>query len=360
VLTERHLYWYFLPAAAKLSNQLKTTTNIEIRICQQCARLHIGDPRHMPNPASTNRDGRDATIAQGLAFCDPAASDATPRYLESAVIAPTRTIGLGAKTTLKATFWQSTVEETLQLGDLDFVSIALNTGGGRVWRNNETTPTEVGAIAMQPFEGAHWRFEKPVSFMHLYVPFNLLGAVSESLFGRELAHADLRMRSAIRDDQLCGAARSARYGLSSIEPTNLILDSWALILSETIIRRLSRHAGRHARTSYGKIPARGVAHVIAYIDANIDRDLDLASLAGVAAMSVYHFARRFKETVGLSPHAYVLSRRIRRAREMLDRGETSLALIAVACGFSSQAHLTTAFLRDLGVTPGEYRHSVSS
>lgn len=284
----------------------------------------------------------------------------TPRHLESDIIAPTRTIGLGTDTTLKATFWHSTVEETLQLGDLDFASIALNTGGGRVWRNDETTPTNVGAIAMQPFEGGRWRFEHPVSFVHLYVPFNLLGAVCESLFDRELAHAELRMASGIRDDRLCNAARAVQYSLSSIEPTNLILDSWALILSDILVRRFSSHAGRHVRKSFGKIPARGVAHVIDYIEANIDRDLDLASLAGVAAMSVYHFARRFKETVGLPPHAYVLSRRIRRAREMLNRGETSLALVAVACGFSSQAHFTTAFQRDLGITPGEYRRAVSS
>lgn len=292
-----------------------------------------------------------------MAFCDEAASDVAPRYLESDIIAPTRTIGLGANTTLKATFWHSTIEETPQIGDLDFVSIALNTGGGRVWRNDETTPTDVGAIAMQPFEGAHWRFENSVSFVHLYVPFNLLGAVCESLFDRQLAHAELRMTSGIRDDKLCNAARRIQHGLSLIEPENLILDSWALILSEILVRRFSSHAERHVHTSFGKIPARGVARVVDYIEASIDRDLDLASLASVAAMSVYHFARRFKETVGMSPHAYVLSRRIRRAQEMLDRGGGSLAHVATVCGFSSQAHFTTAFQRGIGVTPGEYRRS---
>lgn len=80
----------------------------------------------------------------------------------------------------------------------------------------------------------------------------------------------------------------------------------------------------------------------------------MTSLAGVAAMSEYHFARSFKETVGISPHAYVLSRRIARGRAMLSRGEGSLAHVALACGFSSQAHFTTAFRRSLGVTPGEY------
>jgi len=313
----------------------------------------------MSNEVTSDRATNAADI-RGLAFCGTAATDAAPRYLESDVIAPSRTVGLDTATTLKATFWHCTIEETPQIGDLDFVSIALNTGGGRVWRNKETTPTDVGAIAMQPFEGAHWRFEKPVSFVHLYVPFSLTRAVCESLFDRELAHAELTTPSAVRDDTLCIAARKIQSGLSCIEPMPLILDSWALILSEILIRRFSRHAGRHVRTSFGKIPARGVAHVIDYVEANIDLDLDLATLAGVAAMSVYHFARRFKETVGMSPHAYVLSRRVHRAREMLDRGSTSLAHVAAACGFSSQAHLTSMFQRHFGLTPGGYRRIVAS
>ncbi len=313
----------------------------------------------MSNAASTFRGASPIAADRGLAYCDPAATDGTPRYSESDAIAPTRTIGLGAHSTLKATFWRATIEETPQLGDTAFVSIALNTGGGRVWRNAERTPTAAGAIALQPFEGAHWRFEGAVSFVHLYVPFGLLGTVSESLFGRALGHADLRMPSAVGDELLCGAARRVQHGLAAIEPTNLILDSWALMLADIMVRRFSSHAGRHARESFGKLPARGVAQVIDYIEAHIDGDLDLASLAGVAAMSVYHFARRFKETVGLSPHAYVLARRVRRARDMIGRGETNLALVALACGFSSQAHLTTAFSRDLGTTPGEYRRMVA-
>src|SRR5262245_27285944 len=122
------------------------------------------------------RNGLDEGRAtEGLAFCKTVSSRAAPRYIESEVIAPIRAIGVGSLSSLKAAFWHSTIEESYQVGDPDFVSIALNTGGGRVWRNNEKTPTAVGAIALQPFEGARWRFEQPVSFVHLYVPFKLLG-----------------------------------------------------------------------------------------------------------------------------------------------------------------------------------------
>ena len=99
------------------------------------------------------------------------------------------------------------------------------------------------------------------------------------------------------------AMRAIQSGcLSTIAPTNLILDSrWSLILSEILLRRFSSHAGKYARTSLGKIPSRGVALVIDYIEANLDQDLRSAALAKVSAMSTYHFARRFKETVDVSP-----------------------------------------------------------
>ncbi|MGX9425604.1 MULTISPECIES: helix-turn-helix domain-containing protein [Bradyrhizobium] len=272
---------------------------------------------------------------------------------------PIRSIGIGAKSSLKASFWRTDLEDSQVSGDPDYGSVMVHLGGARVWRNAESSPGEKGSVSMQPFENTRWRLEGVVSFAHIFVPFTLLKDVSESLFDRGFAPEHLWIPMGTRDKRLCGAISAVQAGLSSIEPTNLILDSWALILSDILVRRFSSYAKRHARSSIGKIPARGVAHVIDYIEANIDQDLNLASLASVAAMSVYHFARRFKETVGMSPHAYVLSRRIRRAQEMLNRGGNSLANIAAACGFSSQAHFTTVFQRDLGATPGEYRRSLA-
>lgn len=105
--------------------------------------------------------------------------------------------------------------------------------------------------------------------------------------------------------------------------------------------------------------SRGVADAMEFIDANIEERLELQLLAKVSAMSVYHFARRFKESVGLSPHRYVLNRRVHRAKELIQRGRWGLADLSLTCGFSSQAHFTTAFRREFGVTPGKYRKLVS-
>jgi AraC family transcriptional regulator len=95
--------------------------------------------------------------------------------------------------------------------------------------------------------------------------------------------------------------------------------------------------------------------VIDFVDAHLDQPLTIEELADVADLSAYHFARMFRKTLGEAPHKFVLRRRIERAMEMLRDDRSSVAEIAVATGFSSQAHLTTRFASFTGLTPAKYR-----
>jgi AraC family transcriptional regulator len=87
-------------------------------------------------------------------------------------------------------------------------------------------------------------------------------------------------------------------------------------------------------------------------------DLSVEELAAIANLSPYHFSRAFKLATGVAPHRFVLERRIQRARLHLADGNETLAGIAYATGFSSQAHFSSMFRRLTGMTPGEYRQSV--
>ena len=95
-----------------------------------------------------------------------------------------------------------------------------------------------------------------------------------------------------------------------------------------------------------------------YIDDALDQpSLTVGELAGVAELSPFHFSRAFKAATGTAPHQYVLRRRVGHAEALLADGRETLADIAYASGFSSQAHLSHAFKRVVGVTPGEYRRT---
>jgi transcriptional regulator of acetoin/glycerol metabolism/AraC-like DNA-binding protein len=94
-----------------------------------------------------------------------------------------------------------------------------------------------------------------------------------------------------------------------------------------------------------------------HIDAHLSENVDLAALAAIAGLSVYHFARAFKQSTGVTPHYYLVKRRIDQAKEMLARTEVSLAEVALATGFSDQSHLARHFRQILGTTPSQFRWS---
>ena len=78
-------------------------------------------------------------------------------------------------------------------------------------------------------------------------------------------------------------------------------------------------------------------------------------MAGVANLSRYHFSRQFKCATGLSPHQYVIGRRVERARELLQKTDLAVGDVASAVGFSHQSHLARYVRRRFGVAPSALR-----
>lgn len=97
---------------------------------------------------------------------------------------------------------------------------------------------------------------------------------------------------------------------------------------------------------------------IAYINERLDQKLTLAELAGAAAMSPFHFARTFRQATGMTPLAYVTSKRVDKAKAMIAHGKHPLGIIALMCGFSSQSAFSTTFKEVTGATPREYTLSL--
>ncbi|OWY65671.1 AraC family transcriptional regulator [cyanobacterium TDX16] len=105
------------------------------------------------------------------------------------------------------------------------------------------------------------------------------------------------------------------------------------------------------------LPKRTLQQVVDYIDAHLDRDLTVATLAAIAQVSPSYFSNLFKQSTGLSPHQYVIRCRIDRAKQLLRQGKQSIAEIAYNLGFTHQSHFSHHFKRLVGSSPKAFLKS---
>jgi AraC-like DNA-binding protein len=91
------------------------------------------------------------------------------------------------------------------------------------------------------------------------------------------------------------------------------------------------------------------------IDREYARPLDVATLARAALMSSAHFSRRFRATYGETPYAYLMTRRIERAKALLRHGDMSVTEVCVAVGCTSLGSFSARFTQLVGETPTAYR-----
>ena len=122
---------------------------------------------------------------------------------------------------------------------------------------------------------------------------------------------------------------------------------------------LGEHLPMPSSSSAAVLPQRKLRSIQDLIETRLNADLTLQELAAEIGYSRSHFLRMFRATTGMTPHRYVLRRRLERARQLLERVELSIAEVAFSCGFSSQAHLTVAFRKEFGTTPADYRRHFS-
>jgi AraC family transcriptional regulator len=106
----------------------------------------------------------------------------------------------------------------------------------------------------------------------------------------------------------------------------------------------------------GGLPRRRLKELREYVEEHLGAPLHLPELAGLAGASVRQFARAFKESTSLTPHQFVLLRRIERAKTLLTESSLTVGEIAAACGFASQSRFTAAFRRVTRATPSAWRN----
>jgi AraC family transcriptional regulator len=173
---------------------------------------------------------------------------------------------------------------------------------------------------------------------------------------RGAAARDLHPRLFFDDDSLWQTVLKLKAQIGSPKAGDrLYAEALGAVLAHEIIRLDSAPALRLMR---GGLAAWQQRRVMEFIEAHLADDFPLATLAGLAQLSTYHFARAFKRCFGVPPHRYRTIRRIERARVMLANPHTSVMDVAIEVGFGSASAFAATFRRTTGQTPTDYRRGL--
>jgi AraC family transcriptional regulator len=211
-----------------------------------------------------------------------------------------------------------------------------------------------GVVTIIPAgSSARWDIPGPVNVVQLYLPHRTLERAA--IEAGASAPGDLLERTGHPDPVTSRLLMSAADVLEGNAALDALFRQQLTDLLAT--RLLAAHAGAPTtfQPALGGLSPTTLRRAVERLRSDSDADVSLAALASDAGLSRFHFCRAFKESTGLSPHAWLRQHRLEQAMNMLHDSNESIVSIAAALGYSSQTAFAAAFRKLTGETPSDWR-----
>lgn len=204
---------------------------------------------------------------------------------------------------------------------------------------------------------SEWSWSSAIEVSHVYLSQSFVESVANEVFERNVR--DIRLGDILRtkDEGIsrCVARIGAEVGNGGLGE-RLIVDAMSRELAVRLLRRHTRdYLIDDARQ--GHLSREQQARVRAFVLDSLGRDVSYRDAAREVGLGPWNFSRRFKASFGCTFHQYVVEARVSAAAMEITRSRKPLKAVAVDCGFSDQSHMTRAFGKILGYTPGYLRRS---
>ncbi|GAB5467753.1 MAG: AraC family transcriptional regulator [Rhodospirillales bacterium] len=221
------------------------------------------------------------------------------------------------------------------------------------WTRTHCAPGSISLLTRS--QKSHWHWTERVNVAHVYLRAELFATIASEVMDRDVADICLRDLLNVQDPVVTAAVEAIRREADQRALGGaLYAESLAAQLTVHLLRNYATVAFRDQVDRSGLTPLQR-RRIVDDIEARLGETIDLESLAACVGLGVTSFARRFAKTFGCPPYAYVISRRVERARRLLAESDMALKAVAANCGFADQAHMTRVVKRGLGVTPSQYR-----
>lgn len=200
-----------------------------------------------------------------------------------------------------------------------------------------------------------WDIRDNLAFVHLYCTDEHLREVGEKVWDRSPATFTLDEKTFSQDASITALYRQFLLGCDWQQNANqLTLSTASTLLLTHLVQHYSNVQWQLPTVTGGLAPV-ALRNVLEYIEAHLGEPLLLCDLAAQVSLSEYHFARMFRQSMGVAPHQFVMQRRMARAKALLLSSNQSLTDIALACGFNSASHFSNRFKAAKGITPSQLR-----
>ena len=131
-------------------------------------------------------------------------------------------------------------------------------------------------------------------------------------------------------------------------------ESMATALAAHLLRNYS--ARKHVLKEYEDgLPKYKLKQALEYMNANLSENVSLEAVSDELGISQFHFCRLFKQSTGMSPHAYLIQQRVERSKQLLKQKELTINEIAVHCGFANPSHFAKHFRKHTSISPKQFR-----
>jgi AraC family transcriptional regulator len=212
---------------------------------------------------------------------------------------------------------------------------------------------------LPPDADTRWVFDEPGDVALVFLNRELFDRAVEEGVDRDPTRVEVVPRFVIRDLVLERIAHRLLKEIFEPGATRLLTEELAQELASYLICTHSNldHLQRTDRT-YSMAPGK-LKRAEDYVASHLQVEMSLQDIAGAAGMSLFHFAKAFKQTTGRTPHQFLTDQRLLHARSLLHDGSLSIGRIASAVGLS-HSHFTAVFTRQMGMTPSKFRDVLQS